>query len=287
MYPILFTIPIPAIPGILPNGATIPVFSYGTLIALGFFSAYLYTSWLARRRGLDEEDITDIFLVIILSSILGARTNYVISHWQQYASDPLSVFRVWEGGMVYLGGYLGAMVGAIVYLRYRGLAMGPYFDLFGPAVPFAAALGRLGCVLNGCCYGTPTSLPWAISFPTRGGWSEPRHPTQIYEMILLVTIAIVLHVYYQRNRVPGMVMVGYGYLYSIERFAIEFIRGESEHESYLFGTTLAQTTSIFVVLLTAAYHVYLARNVPPGPLPSEFLKLSADAAEAKKPEVHG
>jgi prolipoprotein diacylglyceryltransferase len=118
-------------------------------------------------------------------------------------------------------------------------------------------------------------MSWGLVFTdprcrVKDAWlGLPLHPTQVYEIILLVTIAVVLQIYYQRNRVPGMVMVGYGYLYSLERFAIEFIRGESETERYLFGTTLAQTTSLGIVAVAACYHLHLARRVPPGPLPEE------------------
>jgi len=261
---ILFTIPIPSIPGLLPGGATIPVFSYGTFIALGFFVSYLYTCWLAKKRGIDEETITDIFLVIIISSIVGSRLNFVASQWSHYVAHPAAIFKVWEGGMVYLGGFIGAIAGGLVYLRIRGLAAGPFLDMFAPTVPFAQALGRLGCLCNGCCYGVPTDLPWGMSFPIQGEWSRPRHPTQLYEVVILLALSIFLHFYYRRNRIPGLVMVGYGYLYGLERFAIEFFRAESMEEHYLFGTTLAQTTCMALVLVTLTYHLAIVRHPATG-----------------------
>ncbi|MBI4863532.1 MAG: prolipoprotein diacylglyceryl transferase, partial [Candidatus Riflebacteria bacterium] len=261
MLQVLFRIPIPAIPGLLPNGASIPVFSYGTMIALGFFLAYLYTSRLARLRGIDDEDITDIFLVIIISSLVGSRINYVALRWHDYVNDPVSALKLWEGGLVFLGGFVGAMVGALAYLGYRRLPIGPYVDMFGPAVPFAAALGRVGCLMNGCCFGVETDLPWALSFPAKAGAIPmPRHPTQAYEAIALLSISAALHWYYKRNQRPGMVMVWFAYLYSIERFLMEFLRAESLDEHFILGTTLAQSTCMVVIAAAAAYHLHIVRT---------------------------
>jgi phosphatidylglycerol:prolipoprotein diacylglycerol transferase len=276
VYPVLFTIPIPAIPVILPQGGSIPVFTYGTSIALGFLLTYFYICALARRRGIDEEHITDLYLVIILTSILGARSNYVLTHWHEFAADPRDVYRVWQGGMVYLGGFLGAMFGGMGYLWIRRLPWGPYYDMFAPAVPFACALGRVGCLMNGCCYGVPTDAWCGMAFPRV---PQPRHPTQIYELVILLAISAGLHAYYMRNRVPGMAMVWLGYLYSIERFGIESLRDESMYEHYLFGTTLAQTTCLIVLALIAACHVVLRRRGTPGPSPAEM----ATAPQAPPP----
>jgi phosphatidylglycerol:prolipoprotein diacylglycerol transferase len=274
MYPELFRIP-------TPWGA-VPVFSYGTMIALGFLLTYLYVCRLAIRRGIDDEDITDIYLVIIVTSIIGARLNYVVSNWREYAAHPATIIRIWEGGMVYLGGFIGAMVGGLGYLWLRGRRFGIYYDMYAPAVPFACALGRVGCFLNGCCFGVECSLPWAMTFPKRtGGGVEPRHPTQIYEMIMLFAIAFAMHVYYKRNRRPGMAMVMFAYLYSLDRFIIEFFRAESTYESYIFGLTLAQSTCLLMVGVTGLCHLWIVKKTPPGPTP---LEVEAELQKSKKLE---
>jgi phosphatidylglycerol:prolipoprotein diacylglycerol transferase len=262
MYPVLFRIPIPAIPGLLPNGAHLPVFSYGTLIALGFLLTYLYVCWLSRQQGIDEENITDLYLVIIITSIIGARLNYVATNWQEYISHPASIFKVWEGGMVYLGGVIGAIVGCFAYLRFRGLDFATYADMYGPAVPFASAVGRIGCYLNGCCYGLETNLWCGIRVPLRFGvLSNPRHPTQLYECIVLFIICVLLHLYYRSRPRRGMVFVAFGYTYAIERFLIEFIREESVYEHFPpLGFTLGQTTCLAVITIAFLYHMYLRRT---------------------------
>lgn len=227
----------------------LPVYSYGTLIALGFFIAYVYISWLCKKRGEDEDVITDIFLVIIISSIISARLTYVTSHLSEYSADPTDVFRVWKGGMTYLGGFLGALAGAWVYLRWKGLPFGLFADMFAPGVALAQVLGRLGCFMNGCCYGLrcEPGHPLALVFPSH---PEPRHPflaTQLIEALILTGLFWALSRHYYRNRVHGMTMLMYFYLYSAQRFLIEFVRQESTYESYLFGLTLAQSTAILMV----------------------------------------
>lgn len=250
MHPLLFSIPTP--------WGFLPVFSYGAMIALGFMGSYFYVCRLAIRRGIDDDHITDLFLVIIVASILGARANYVITNWQEYARHPSSIPKVWEGGMVFLGGFIGAMLGGFAYLRARGLPLGPYYDMFAPAVPFACALGRIGCFLNGCCFGVVCALPWGLTFPSRDGRpSLPRHPTQLYELGVLVVLAGVLHRFYSTNRRPGMAMVLLAYLYGTERFLIEFIRDESTYEHYVFGLTLGQTTCLLTLACAALCHAWI------------------------------
>lgn len=277
MYPVLLNIPTPF--------GQIPVFSYGSMIALGFLLTYVYICRLATRRGIDDEHITDLYLVIIVTSILGARLNYVASNWREYAENPATIIRIWEGGMVYLGGFTGAMVGGLGYLWLRGLPFGPYYDMFSPAVPFACALGRVGCFLNGCCFGVECTLPWAMVFPKRtGAGLEPRHPTQIYEMLMLLAIAAFMHWFYQRNRRPGLAMVMFCYLYAADRFIIEFFRAESTYESYLFGLTLAQSTCVPIVLVTLALHVWIMKRTPPGPAP---LQIEAESKKSSAAPAQG
>jgi len=237
----------------------VKIFSYGVMIALGFFVAYVYTCYLARRIDIDEDYITDIFLVIIVTSILGARFNYVVTHLDRYMANPIQIVQVWTGGMVYLGGFLGAIFGAILYLRYRRFEFGVFADMFGPAVPLAQALGRMGCFLNGCCFGLVCEPPWGMVFPHHR-LQQPYLPTQIYEAIILVCLAIGLDRYYRRNTVPGQVMVGYLYLYSLERFLIEFIRFESVEESYIFGLTLAQSTCLVMLIPVIGYHLHIRKK---------------------------
>lgn len=253
MHPVLVSISTP--------WGSVPVFSYGAMIALGFLGSYLYVCRLAIQRGIDDDHITDLFLVIIAASVVGARGNYVVTHWQEYVDHPSSIPKVWEGGMVFLGGFIGAMLGGFAYLRLRGLPPGPYYDMFAPAVPFACALGRIGCFLNGCCFGIVCSLPWAVTFPSPDGLaSSPRHPTQLYELVVLLVMSVVLHRFYRTNRRPGMVMVALAYLYGAERFLIEFIRDESTYEHYVFGLTLGQSTCLFTLVCAAICHGWIARR---------------------------
>lgn len=263
MFPVLFNLPLP--------WGNVPVFSYGTMIAVAFLLTYLYVCRLALKRGIDDEHITDLYLVIIITSIIGARSNYVVSNWAEYRNNLSAIPKVWEGGMVYLGGFIGAMLGGFGYLWLRGNGYGAYYDMFSPAVPFACALGRVGCFLNGCCFGIKCDLPWAMKFPMRtGAGPELRHPTQIYEMIMLFAMAAYMHWFYQRNRRPGLSMVVFIYLYSLDRFIIEFFRAESLYEHYLFGLTLGQSTCILVAAVAAIFHVFIVKKVPAGPTPPEI-----------------
>src|SRR5262249_11792855 len=140
---------------------------YGVLVALGFLAGL----WTASRRAMLEkvsaETILDLGPWLIIGTIIGARTLYVISYWQeQFAGRPFSeVFMVHHGGLVFYGGLVGASLACILYTQIKRLRLWKIADILAPSIALGHAFGRIGCLMNGCCYGRPTSLPWAIHFP--------------------------------------------------------------------------------------------------------------------------
>src|SRR6266571_6628493 len=162
------------------------------MVALGF----LLGLWTASRRGLREgvpaERIIDLGPWLILGSIVGARILYVTSYWhEQFAGKPIwEIFMVQHGGVVYYGGLFGASLAFILYCRVKTLPLWKGADILAPSIALGHALGRIGCLFNGCCYGRACDLPWAIRFPyghethPAGASATPVHPTQLYESLL-------------------------------------------------------------------------------------------------------
>jgi phosphatidylglycerol---prolipoprotein diacylglyceryl transferase len=202
---------------------------YGVLVALGF----LIGLWLASRRGLRDgiapEKIMDIGPWLIVGTIVGARTLHVISYWdEEFAGKPLTeIFMVQKGGLVYYGGLIGATLAGIIYLVWKKLPVWKFGDVLAPSIAFGYVLGRIGCLMNGCCYGRPCDLPWAIRFPaehsTRGA---PVHPTQIYDSLLSLIFWGFLAWLYRRKRFDGQVFASYLIGYAILRSTVEFFRGD-------------------------------------------------------------
>src|SRR5208282_6577614 len=152
------------------------------MVALAFLFGLWTATLRARRENISGEKITDIVLWLMIGGILGARVVYVTTYWQEeFASQPFSeIFMIQHGGLVYYGGLIGATIAGMIYIHWKKMPLWKTADVFAPSIALGSIFGRIGCLLNGCCYGRACSLPWAIRFPAdhaTGG--EPVHPTQI------------------------------------------------------------------------------------------------------------
>jgi phosphatidylglycerol:prolipoprotein diacylglycerol transferase len=224
---------------------------YGVLVALGFFFGLWTASRRGRKEGIKPELIMDLCPVLLLGSIAGARFLYVISYWKEsFAGQPWwEIFMVQHGGLVFYGGLIGASLSLIIFIRRRNLPLWKLADVLAPSIPLGQAFGRLGCLMNGCCYGAPTTLPWAIHFPadhpTRGAGV---HPTQLYESFLSLGLYFLLERLYRRKKFDGEVFAAYLMAYAMLRSFVEMFRGDyTEH--YLGGwATPGQLVSIGIIV---------------------------------------
>jgi phosphatidylglycerol:prolipoprotein diacylglycerol transferase len=227
---------------------------YGVMVALGF----LVGLWTASRRGLRErvaaETIVDLGPWLIVGTIVGARTLYVISYWHEFfEGKPITdVFMVWKGGLVYYGGLVGASLACILYVRLKKLPLWKVADVLAPSVALGYVFGRIGCLLNGCCYGRACNLPWAIRFPEGNPLSPPTypvHPTQVYESLLNLGLYAVLAWLFRRKKFDGQVFGIYLVSYAVLRSFVEMFRGDyPEHQHYLGGwATPAHLASIAIL----------------------------------------
>ena len=155
----------------------IPVHTYGLMWMVGIWLAVWRALRVARRYGVDPDDVFDLAFWAILVGVIGGRLGYVLIFWRSYAEDPLAILRVWEGGMSYFGGFGLAILAAWWFVRRRRLDAWRIADLAAPSIALGYAIARIGCFGAGCCYGAPTDLPWGVLFP---GHSHPVHPTQLY-----------------------------------------------------------------------------------------------------------
>jgi phosphatidylglycerol:prolipoprotein diacylglycerol transferase len=153
----------------------------------------------------------------------------VLTHWDEYKTDPLAMVRLWEGGLMLYGGYILAIFGGILYVRGAGLPAWRVGDAAAPAMALGIGIGRLGCFFNGCCYGLPTNLPWGIKFPPESYSSsvfpgERLHPSQLYMSgagFLLFAVLLVLD---RKRRFDGWLFWTYIAMDAGLRFLIDFTR---------------------------------------------------------------
>lgn len=229
-----------------------PIYWYGILVALGFVAAVLHWNRLARRQNLPEGLGSDLGLLVIVGGVLGARLAYVIANLDYYRAHPGEVFRIDQGGLIFYGGFIAAALGVVVFARMRKLPLLTVGDFTVSALPLGHAFGRTGCFLNGCCYGAPTDLPWAVYTA-----EAMRHPVQLYETVFNLTLYAVLHLVLRRQR-PGQVIAVYLLAYGAWRFGIEFLRGDDRLRTG--GLDAAQLISIGLVMIGAGLALGLRRT---------------------------
>lgn len=230
----------------------IKLHSYGFFLVVGFFSGTWNACQEARRRGYDPNLILDMALPMLAVTVLMCRLLYVILDWNQFHSF-WEIFQVWSGGLSFHGAIIGgAMVGGY-YAWTRRIGFWALLDIITPSVFLGYFFGRLGCLFNGCCYGGPTSVPWAMQFPDEahpGLLTPPSHPTQLYSAAL----ALALFVWMQHakkqprfNRFAGQPTLLFLALYALERGFVEIFRNGATAGTVLGTTWLTQAQFVSIV----------------------------------------
>jgi phosphatidylglycerol:prolipoprotein diacylglycerol transferase len=241
---------------------------YGVMMAAAFFAGLWTAMRRARRVNVSGDTIADVTLWLMIGSILGARFVYVTTYWkQEFASQPFKeVFMIQHGGLVYYGGLLGAIAGSIIYLSWKKLPVWKIADILAPSIALGSVFGRIGCLLNGCCYGRACDLPWAITFtnPQASEFSGtplnvPLHPTEIYDGLLNLLLYFGLAWFFRRKKFDGQIFALYLIGYAICRSIVECFRGDYPPDHIHAGLlTSAQLLSIpiFIAGLVLAVIMY-------------------------------
>jgi phosphatidylglycerol:prolipoprotein diacylglycerol transferase len=245
---------------ILANLGPIPIHTYGFLIAIGFIVAVQVMQRLAQRSNLDVDRIQDLIFGLLAIGFLGARLVFILTRFSYFAENPLDMFKVWEGGLVFYGGPLAATPFAIWFIKKHRLPLWRTLDALGPGLVIAHAFGRLGCLAAGCCYGKPTDVPWGIRLdselvdPAFRGISL--HPTQIYESLALFILFAGMLFVFKRRRFEGQVALVYFMAYPIIRSVIEIYRGDTIRGFVIDG--ILSTSQFISILIFVAAAIVLA-----------------------------
>ena len=227
--------------------------TYFLIISLVFSGGIFFFVRRAENLGLDRNTCLDLCLVIMISAMGGARlTFFAIEFPEQLLSNPLTVFRIWEGGFVFYGGALAATGTGLLFLRMRGQRFHPWMDAIAPIGAMGYGLGRIGCFLAGCCYGHSCDLPWAAVFPpgVDAPSGIPLHPTQLYAVLWeLFAAGILLSV--ERFRIGKLRTGSLFYLWMIfhglGRLMMESLRADPRGPS-LLGLTISGWISLAILL---------------------------------------
>ena len=231
------------------------IYAYGVMVALGFGLATLFIYRQAARFSIEKEKMIDLAILILIAGIAGARGLYVLVNLGYYAHKPLEILKLSKGGLIWYGGFLTALLFAALYIKKKHLSFWNVADLIAPYIALAQAFGRIGCFLNGCCYGmeAPAGYIFAVTFPCD---AVSRHPTQIYSAIALFSIFVLLKVWQGRRHFAGEIFLGYCALYSLKRFLMEFLRGDNLKVA--LGLTMSQSISIVIFIISLTIFTYKA-----------------------------
>lgn len=240
------------------------IHTYGVLVAAGFLLGLGLAVRQARKKGIPPDKIVDLGFYILLSALIGSRLFYILINASHYLKNPLDIFKIWEGGLVFYGGLLLAVPTVLWYVKKNNLSVWNTADLFAPSLAIGHAIGRLGCFFSGCCYGKPAEgLPWAVTFTDPESLAiigVPLHPTQLYESLgefINFFILIILRRYKSFN---GQLFLTYIILYSVLRFIVEFFRGDVGRGFITSQLSFSQGISILMFLIAIAGLVILRQR---------------------------
>jgi phosphatidylglycerol:prolipoprotein diacylglycerol transferase len=245
--------------------------TYGLMIALGFLVAILLGTRAAARTGEDPGQVRDLCFWLLVSSLVGARLLFLLTNLPAYVrlcrdeGDCWRALRVWEGGLVFYGGFFAALGTAWWFCRRYRLRFFRIADLLAPSVAIGHFFGRLGCYAAGCCWGSGSSLPWAVRFGSasvvfadmqaRGALAgdatltPPLHPVQLYEALGELLLFVLLSILGRRKRWDGQVLVGYLIGYSLLRLAMETLRGDAARKFVVGSLSTSQAIALTTIPL--------------------------------------
>jgi len=231
MHPVLFSI------------GPITVYSYGLMLAAAFLISVHMAANRAHIFALSKEQMTNLAFFLLISGIIGARILYVFTNLDYFLKHPVQVLFLHRGGLVFYGGFILAFLTGFIFVRVNRIPASDVADLFAPFIALGHAIGRIGCLLNGCCYGKVTSSPIGLMFP---GNEMKVYPTQIISSVSLFLIFMFLSYAQKRKVFRWQIFLLYLIIYGIFRFSIEFLRADLY--PVFWNLTITQLISIAVII---------------------------------------
>ena len=239
MYPVLFSI------------GPLTIHSYGLMLGI----AFLVTTYLASKRAkifnIPKDTVSNLTILFLISGVIGARIAYVLANMSYFVGDPLQILMINKGGLIFYGGLILAFISGIICAKITNLDILDVADLMAPFITLGHAIGRLGCFLNGCCFGRSTDSCLGIRFPHT---LAKVYPTQLFSFAGLLILFFLLIFLQNRRSFKGEIISSYLILYGMFRFLIEFLRGDLLVVFY--GLTSTQLLSIILVVVGIILFVF-------------------------------
>ena len=242
MYPILFRV------------GNFSVESYWTFMALGFIIGGIVIYWQTKRENLNSCKAKYLIIITIISAFLGSRLGYVFLNFNSYQKDLIKIFQFWKGGFSWQGGFIFSLLIILLILKDDQKNLGKWLNAGILGILIGHSIGRVGCFLNGCCYGTTTNISWAIKFPNLGD-NLLRHPTQLYEAFSYFLIFLLLYFYSKKIKLKNGSLFFIGTTFhSLARLIIEYFRFNTDFiyqgKTWYLTLTHAQLTALIIITVS-------------------------------------
>jgi phosphatidylglycerol:prolipoprotein diacylglycerol transferase len=249
----------------------VTVYTYGVLLAVAYLLGLQLAIARARRWKLNADRVLDLGIYIIIAALIGAKLMLLVTDFAQFRQSPADLLSLVRSGGVFYGGLIAAVGVAFWYIHRHGMPFWTTCDAFAPGIALGHVTGRLGCFAAGCCYGKPTTVPWAVVFTNPLAQANsgtplgiPLHPTQLYEAGAELLILIILLTTERRgHRFAGRTFWLYIILYAISRYVIEIFRDDPR--GTVFGVSTSQFISLVLAPLAIAMLIWLRRTTPEEP----------------------
>jgi len=260
MYPELFKI------------GPIAIRSYGVMLAVSFILGILYVYRQSRKDNRDFTDLLTLAYVMIIAGVLGARLFYVLFHLEEFSGhwldtiNPFQSDRIGIAGLNLYGGVVLAVICSYVFLRIKKISVLATFDLFAPTIGLGLLFTRIGCFLNGCCFGTPCNLPWCVHFPPGSipDYIFPGaciHPAQLYSSLYGLLLFVFLHWRLHRRHFDGEIVAWLFMIEAVFRYAIEYVRYyENAMHFHLLGMYPTWNQIISISLFVLGLGIYIIQR---------------------------
>ncbi len=224
---------------------------YGVMVACGFLGAFFLGLRRCKRYRFRNDDVSDCIFWAVIGGLAGARLLYVIRFWEEFAVNPLDILKIYQGGLVFLGGFAGAAIAILLLARRRKWEFWRIADFAAPMLPLGQAFGRIGCLLNGCCYGRCTHRWFQMDYQHL---PYPVFPIQaLYSLGAFALCGLLLWLEWKGHFEKRRFLV-YLVCYCVGRFCLEFGRGDYPREQLLAGLTPAQITCLWLLPLAVAIY---------------------------------
>lgn len=239
------------------------IYAWGFSLSLAILLGTLVAIRLARQIDFDSDRIIDLVIVLVVGGVIGARLFYVFVYEPgRYLRDPLQIFAIWNGGLVYYGALIGGFLTGTWYVLKKGLPFWKIADLVSPSLALGYGIVRIGCFMNGCCYGRATGSFLGVVFPYIEGTPHfadvARYPTQLFSSLFGFLLFIFLLFVWKRKRFDGQVFLEFIIIYAIGRSVIEYFR----ENLVIFGdVTVSQLVSVLVIIPALYFYRYRSRRV--------------------------